>query len=516
LPFFNPNTYTKAHEGSILTYQLLKGVFVKKLNFAIRAALALSILLSGSEAFAQSAQFSVSSLPTLPSDTVIDAVASNGVLLGHYLTVTSSSTGTDFGGNPATFTAGTDTYFLTQANGANPTTISIAQYTASSSCCDGTFSLDSGNTPVAGAGYQGSSASPLPPTKLLVNSSGQILATEVDYIANTYLTQAHDASPLNVGSPRGPNLDSGLQLTATSAAPTVLGDSGAMAGPAVTSTVDPNTGRVSQTSTLAFFAPGANTSPAITTSTSGPFTMSSLPYRAVAGSDSTYAATAISNTTNRVAGTAVIGGSPIFGGGKEVGFVTGPNGTGLTLIGNSSGFSETLVNTVNDFGQIGGWLETQDSSGNATGESAFITNRTTGAIIGIGVGNLGDFTQTDFLNNAGQAIIEDDTNHQYYLYNGGTIYSVDALFGLDPSMDWTVVGLTSSGGIVLQDPGIYTVTEFPTDGTDNTTTDGFKLVAASEPSSGGSSVPAPGVFGLMGLSLAGLLGRKRRVEVAHA
>jgi hypothetical protein len=83
-------------------------------------------------------------------------------------------------------------------------------------------------------------------------------------------------------------------------------------------------------------------------------------------------------------------------------------------------------------------------------------------------------------------------------------------------MDWTVVGLTSSGGIVLQDPGIYTVTDFPTDGIDNTTTSGFQLVAASEQSSGGASVPAPGVFGLMGLGLAGLLTRKRRSAVLAA
>jgi LPXTG-motif cell wall-anchored protein len=506
-----------------------KGVFVKKLNVAIRAALAVGILLSGSAAFAQSAHFNVASLPTLPSDTVIDAVASNGVLLGHYLTVTSSTPSTDFFGNPSTFTTGTDTYFLTGANGANPTTISVAQYDVNGCGCDNSISeLTGGNTPVAGAGYQGSSASPLPPTKFLVNSSGQILATEVDYIANTYLTQAHDASPLNVGSPRGPN-GSILPDIATSAAPTVLSDSGAMAGPAVTLTADPITGRVSTTSTLAFFAPGANTSSAITTSTSGPFTMSALPYRAVAGTDSgpvtsqgfqgSYTATAISNTTNRVAGNAfVVGGhtSPNWNGPKEVGFVTGPNGTGVTLIGNSSGFFGSEIDTVNDFGQVGGWLETQDSSGNPNGESAFITNRTTGAIIGIGAGNPGDFTQTMFLNNAGQAIILDGTDDSYYFYNGGTIYSVDALFGLDPSMDWTVVGLTSSGGIVLQDPGIYTVTDFPTDGTDNTTTDGFKLVQGAEPTSGGSSVPAPGVFGLMGLGLAGLLARKRRVEVARA
>ena len=240
---------------------------MNKLNVAIRAALVLGILLSGSEAFAQTAQFSVASLPTLPADTVIDAAASNGVLLGHYLTVTSSAPSQDFLGNPSTFTTGTDTYFLTGANGANPTTISVAQYQSNASCCDSTFELTGGNTPVAGAGFQGSSFSPLPPTKFEVNSSGQILATEVDFLANTYLTQAHGASPLNVGSPRGPNA-SVLPDVATAAAPTVLSDSGAMAGAAVTLTVDPITGRQSTSSTLAFFAPGANTSPAITTSTS--------------------------------------------------------------------------------------------------------------------------------------------------------------------------------------------------------------------------------------------------------
>jgi hypothetical protein len=149
-------------------------------------------------------------------------------------------------------------------------------------------------------------------------------------------------------------------------------------------------------------------------------------------------------------------------------------------------------------------------------------------------GSASDSTSTLFVNNVGQAIINDSSTLQDYLYSGGLLIPIASL--LPPDLAYladSVTGLTNSGNILLGDPFTLTLLDPSAlglvDGAqDVRLTDAYQAVSASQggatpdasffatpslPSSGGSAVPAPTSLGLLALGLFATLGRKRKQTV---
>ena len=208
-------------------------------------------------------------------------------------------------------------------------------------------------------------------------------------------------------------------------------------------------------------------------------------------------------------------------------FVTGVNGTNVRFLGVANGVASAAT-AINNAGQVGGYVTL--ANGNT---EAFLT--TAGGTLMVGLDSNSD-SKVLFLNNAGEAIVQDDAG--FWLYNAGTLINIYNLFSsTDPIQNESIVGvagLSDTGQILLDvfgpngDPGLLSI---PTgqslpDGIDIRTTSGFSQIAAAEGStpdasfftdqtSGGASVPEPGLAGLLGLGLAaGFMRRKRRGEVA--
>jgi hypothetical protein len=212
-------------------------------------------------------------------------------------------------------------------------------------------------------------------------------------------------------------------------------------------------------------------------------------------------------------------------------FRTGANGVGDTVFGTANGIA-SYGTAINDSGEVGGYI----ALANGTDE-AFLTTAHGGLLVGLGVGAPGDSAEVLFLNNSGQAIIEDTTTADYYLYSGGSIVALTSLGSAEGD---PVVGFNNAGQILLGDPDLLTPT---TPGTDISTlpgaysdvgTAGYAAVASAQgyaPTSGstfftdpssstdasfsaysgssaGSSVPAPASGLLLGFGI--LLARLRR------
>lgn len=131
-------------------------------------------------------------------------------------------------------------------------------------------------------------------------------------------------------------------------------------------------------------------------------------------------------------------------------FRTGANGSGATVFGTGPGVS-SFGNAINNAGQVGGYVTL------ASGQTeAFLTTAHGGLLVGLGVGAASDSTQVDFLNNLGQAIVDDTTSGVWYFYSAGVMVPVTSLGAAanDP-----VVGFNDAGQILFQDPQLYTPTE---------------------------------------------------------
>jgi probable HAF family extracellular repeat protein len=219
-------------------------------------------------------------------------------------------------------------------------------------------------------------------------------------------------------------------------------------------------------------------------------------------------------------------------------FVTGVNGTNPRFLGFANGVSSAAT-AINNAGQVGGYVTLADGT-----TEAFLT--TVGGTLMVGLDSNSNST-IDFLNNSGQAIVQDDTG--FYLYNAGFLYSMYDLF--DPATlagisILGVAGFNDAGQILLEvsnggvDPGLLsspTGEALPSNlGSDIRDSSGFASIAAAVggtpgasfftdptgpysgdvpiPSDGGdTSVPEPGLAGLLGFGLlaAGLARRKRGV-----
>jgi hypothetical protein len=447
-----------------------------KTNRLLALALTALCATASGSAFAQSTYTVVS----LPSTAVIDSVASNGRILYEIDALTASYPEGD--GSYQNY--GTQTYYLTGANGVGSTQIAQATAYAGFQPDTTTFLY-----------YQNSGTNPLGPIvssfpsvisglALQINSSGAAIGTPQS-VYTGYAEVRSGGATTTYGGEFDFNHDP---------LPGVLSNSGALAGAFNGSSL---------TNTLSFWAPGStSTTPSSQITLAGTVASGQNPYGP---------GLAISNATNRIGGS-------IYGASGEQAFYTGPNAHTVSYIPASAANYGSSADTINDAGQIGGQLKylTGDVFTGVLSETAYITT-STGTIIPIGVGAVGDYSNTLFLNDANQAIIEDTTSGAYYFYSGGTVYSVDSILGLtgnDP-----VVGLTSSGGIVLGDPAIYTPDlSSLTGGLDNVSTPGYQKYEAfaAGSSGGGDSVPAPTGAGLFGLGflglLAGLRARKRAVR----
>jgi hypothetical protein len=226
------------------------------------------------------------------------------------------------------------------------------------------------------------------------------------------------------------------------------------------------------------------------------------------------------------------------------------SGTGQVVFGTGPGVSSTGL-AINDSGIVGGYITL--SSGQ---DEAFLTTSHGGLLVGLGTTSPTDSTATLFVNNSGQAIVEDMTTDRYYFYNAGAMVDVAALGGGTPEGD-PVIGFNNLGEILLSDPDLLQVVNasnlsasniLSSGGFDVTTTQGFQDIANSQgvapdasffntpntstdssftaynsssyqspvgsggaPAGGGSSVPEPGMFGLAGIGAMLLaLGRRRR------
>jgi hypothetical protein len=221
------------------------------------------------------------------------------------------------------------------------------------------------------------------------------------------------------------------------------------------------------------------------------------------------------------------------------------------------------VTSIDNAGAVGGYITLSDGQ-----TQAFISDPgSSNALVAVDTpDDTGgyDYTQTLFLNNAGQAVIWDQSTNTFWLDNGGTDYLVSSLFsptafppgyyinnvaglndagqilvdlvngiGGDPAvlaeqtgafdpttgtnMELTTayVNYQAEGGVTPSTPYFMTPPPPPTcpDGDTGTYPD----CTAPTPPSPPTSVPEPASFGLMGLGLlaagAGLLGRKRKLAV---
>jgi len=218
-------------------------------------------------------------------------------------------------------------------------------------------------------------------------------------------------------------------------------------------------------------------------------------------------------------------------------FRTGANGAGVTLFGTGGGIA-SVGTAINDAGQVGGDITL---AGGQT--EAFITTATGSLMVGIGAGAPGDSTTVAYLNDLGQAIIEDNTRDSFFLYSDGEVVALTSLGA--PAYD-QVVGFNDAGQILLADPellspvtpvvslasiagayansstGAYAAVAgaegyAPTasfDANPTHSTDGaFAPYTPGSSPGGGSPVPAPGVLGLLGAGFAMLLGARRRKGV---
>jgi hypothetical protein len=154
----------------------------------------------------------------------------------------------------------------------------------------------------------------------------------------------------------------------------------------------------------------------------------------------------------------------------------------------------------------------------------------------IAVGAPGDTTSVEFVNDAGDAIVADDTTGISYLYDGGSVYNLGTLLGTGNINPYNIVGFTSTDEVVVSDPQeyIFTMGQTLTGGTTNNTTSlyttfeatntaptpgfsGLKSNFGEAPAGGGggggSSVPAPQNLSLMALALlaGGLFRRKAKI-----
>jgi hypothetical protein len=451
----------------------------KKLSLAIRAALAVGLMGSASIACAQ---YTSTDLTQNGNPTTILAVSANGTLVG-------VSTASD----PSGLTVGTESWFVTGANASNPTTFASAVIGAD--FC-GNFVYSSGTLPGGLPLSQGSQI-----RVEAVNNSGQMIVT------------GGFGSGSSVVNANGTVISFGTEQ------PEVISNSGAVAG-----IITPNEAD-GESSILGYAAPGASTLTAIVLPTAA----IGAPFNAIGG---------ISATRSIVAGSATF--DPYDD--HQI-FVTGANGHGVTLLGVGNGVGvlpdnsmnsvvapgtnlTAFATSVNDSGEVGGAYEVLDAQRfesfvcvpfcDFTTEQAFITSGT--SFIDISPDSIDDY-QTEFLNDANQAIVQDMDNGEYYLYSGGVDYAFSTLFS-GPVSWGSVIGLTSNGSIVINDPQILELdpTIRLTGGID-TTTNPDALIEASKPGNApaDSSVPEPGMMGLLGLGIfalgAGLFGRKRQITV---
>jgi hypothetical protein len=215
---------------------------------------------------------------------------------------------------------------------------------------------------------------------------------------------------------------------------------------------------------------------------------------------------------------------------KMIAFETGANGTGIKYLGLANGIgSEGFA--INDQGQVGGEIVL------ASGQTeAFLTTTHGGMVVGLGAGAPGDSTATLFVNNLGQAIIIDATTESYYLYSAGKIIPIESLLHVSDFWGFAVItGFNNNGDILVGDPIVLNA---PTDwnainGTDGvvdvTSTLAYQQISAAQggatpgasfftlsPSddSGGSSVPEPATFGLLGLGALFARGLRRKARTA--
>jgi PEP-CTERM motif len=168
-------------------------------------------------------------------------------------------------------------------------------------------------------------------------------------------------------------------------------------------------------------------------------------------------------------------------GGTAQAFRTGANGVGTTLFGVANGVSSQGV-AINDAGQVGGFVTL---AGGQT--EAFLTSTHGGLLVGLGAGSSSDSTQVDFLNNSGQALIDDTTTGVWYLYASGVITN---LYSLVPTWDGSsVVGFNDAGQILFSDPDLETPDPSQLTaanlanvygGTDVTTTQAFQDMASAQ------------------------------------
>jgi hypothetical protein len=462
---------------SLFILKDIQNMLSNKLSLTIRAVLTLGLMGSASIA---NAQYTSTDLTQNGNPTTILAVSANGTLVG-------VSTASD----PSGLTVGTESWFVTGANASNPTTFASAVIGAD--FC-GNFVYSSGTLPGGLPLSQGSQVG-----IEAVNNSGQMIVTG-GFGGGSSVVNAN-----------------GTVISFGTEQPEKISNSGAVAG-----IITGNNGG-GQSSILGYAAPGASSMTAIALPTAA----TSEPFNAIAG---------ISATRSIVAGNASF--DPFED--HQI-FVTGANGHGVTLLGVGNGVGVLPNNSlnsvvapgtnitawatsVNDSGQVGGsytvlnrqqFIPFQGLT-DFTTEQAFITSGT--SFIDISPDSIDNY-QTDFLNDANQAIVQDMNTGAYYFYSGGTDYALSSLFS--GSISWgSVIGLTSNGSIVINDPQILELdpTIRLTGGID-TTTNPDALIEASKPGNApaDSSVPEPGTMGLFGLGIfalgAGLFGRKRQSAV---
>jgi hypothetical protein len=140
-----------------------------------------------------------------------------------------------------------------------------------------------------------------------------------------------------------------------------------------------------------------------------------------------------------------------------VAFITAANGGAVKLLGTGPGaIASSAATSINRFGQVGGYdtTYTLDPTGNfyTTQDQAFLTTVNGGMQVGLGVGSPTDSTVTEFVNDSGQAIIEDETTATYYVYNGGVIVPFESLFAtgaFDGFSDYAIVGFNNAGQVLL-------------------------------------------------------------------